>query len=44
MAVVTDGRRDRGMPGFKDVLDAEDIDEITTYIENEFKGKPVIDP
>lgn len=43
VAVITDGRRDRGMPTFKGVMSKRKIDAITTFIEKNFKGKPVVE-
>ncbi len=40
VAVITNGRRNKGMPPFKGVLDEREIDAMATYIETEFKGKP----
>ena len=42
MDLITKGRRDRGMPTFKGVLSENQIELMATYIEVEFKGKPVI--
>ena len=39
VGVITNGRRNKGMPPFKDVLDNREIDELASYIETEFKGK-----
>ncbi len=44
VAAITDGRQDRGMPTFKGVMTKRKIDAIATYIEGNFKGKPVVDP
>lgn len=41
--LITKGRRDRGMPTFKGVLSENQIELMATYIEVEFKGKPVIE-
>jgi mono/diheme cytochrome c family protein len=43
VAVITDGTRERGMPPFEGVLSDRVIDAMATYIETEFKGKPVVD-
>ena len=40
--LITKGRRDRGMPTFKGVLSENQIELMATFIEVEFKGKPVI--
>ena len=39
--VITDGRRDRGMPTFKGVITKREIAAIATFIEKTFKGKPI---
>jgi cytochrome c553 len=40
VVVITNGRRERGMPPFEAVLSDRVIDAMATYIETEFKGKP----
>tara|TARA_Y100001936_G_scaffold241383_1_gene277120 strand:- start:1150 stop:1545 length:396 start_codon:yes stop_codon:yes gene_type:complete len=39
--VIRDGRRDLGMPEFKSRLSKREIEALATYIEKEFKGKPL---
>jgi len=39
--VIKDGRRQLGMPEFKSRLSKREIDALATYIEKEFKGKPL---
>jgi mono/diheme cytochrome c family protein len=41
--VITEGRRDRGMPFFKGILTDNQIQLMATYIVTEFKGKPIVD-
>ena len=41
--LITKGRRDRGMPTFKGVLSKKQIELMATFIEVEFKGKPIIE-
>ena len=43
VAVITNGRRDRGMPPFEAVLSDREIDAMATYIEEEFKGQPIVE-
>ena len=39
--VIRDGRRTLGMPEFKSRLSKREINALATYIEKEFKGKPL---
>ena len=39
--VIRDGRRTLGMPEFKSRLSKREINALATYIETEFKGKPL---
>ena len=39
--VITEGRRTLGMPEFKSRLSKREINALATYIEREFKGKPL---
>ena len=41
VTIITDGRRDRGMPAFKGVIGKRQIDAIATFIEKNFKGQPI---
>ena len=38
--VITNGRRDKGMPPWRAVFSKRTIDGLATYIETEFIGKP----
>ena len=40
VGVITNGRRERGMPPFQGVLSSAEIDAMATFVETEFKGKP----
>jgi len=39
--VITEGRRTLGMPEFKSSLSKREISALATFIEDEFKGKPL---
>ena len=39
--VITEGRRTLGMPEFKSILSKREINALATYIEREFKDKPL---
>ena len=39
--VIRDGRRTLGMPEFKSRLSKREINALATFIEKEFKGKPL---
>ena len=39
--VITEGRRTLGMPEFKSTLSKREINALATFIEDEFKGKPL---
>lgn len=39
VTVITDGRRDLGMPSFKGVLTTRKIDAIATFIEERYIGR-----
>ena len=40
VAVITDGRRKKGMPTFKPILSEREIDSVANFIQTQFKAAP----
>ena len=40
VAVITDGRRDKGMPTFKPILSKREIETVARFIQTQFKAEP----
>ena len=40
VAVITDGRRDKGMPTFKPILSEREIETVARFIQTQFKAEP----
>ena len=40
VAVITDGRRDKGMPTFKPILSEREIETVARFIQSQFKAAP----
>ena len=40
VAVITNGRRDKGMPTFKPILSKREIETVAKFIQTQFKAKP----
>lgn len=40
VAVITNGRRDKGMPTFKPILSKGEIETVAKFIQTQFKAEP----
>ena len=40
VAVITNGRRDKGMPTFKPILSKGEIESVAKFIQTQFKAEP----
>ena len=40
VAVITDGRRKKGMPTFKPIMSAREIETVARFIQTQFKPAP----
>ena len=40
VAVITNGRRDKGMPTFKPILSKREIETVARFIQTQFKPEP----
>ena len=40
VAVITNGRRDKGMPTFKPILSKGEIETVARFIQTQFKAEP----
>ena len=40
VAVITNGRRDRGMPTFKPILSKGEIETVARFIQTQFRAEP----
>ena len=40
VAVITNGRRDKGMPTFKPILSKREIETVARFIQTQFKAEP----
>ena len=40
VAVITNGRRDKGMPTFKPILSKREIETVARFIQSQFKPEP----
>ena len=40
VAVITNGRRDKGMPTFKPIMSKREIETVARFIQTQFKPEP----